>query len=79
MRIKGYSPSEAKDQSLQQQVRREMDKIQGEAIPGPPASTRRTSRYPATPPPRSAASSTTSYAAVKGLQVEVKGASHACQ
>ena len=50
MRIKGYSPSEATDQLLQQQVRREMDKIQGEAIPGPPASTRRTSQYPATPP-----------------------------
>ena len=27
-----------------------MDKIKGEAIPGPPASTRRTSRYPASPP-----------------------------
>jgi hypothetical protein len=37
MRIKGYSPSEAADQSLQMQVRREADKIKGEAIPGPPA------------------------------------------
>ena len=33
MRIKGYSPSEAADRSLQQQVRREADKIKGEAIP----------------------------------------------
>ncbi len=56
MRIKGYSASEAANQSLQQQVRREMDKIKGGAIPGPPALTRRTSRYPASPtrapPPR---------------------------
>ena len=37
MRIKGYSPSEAADRSLQQQVRREADRIKGEAIPGPPA------------------------------------------
>jgi hypothetical protein len=37
MRIKGYSLSEAADQSLQMQVRREADKIKGEAIPGPPA------------------------------------------
>jgi hypothetical protein len=34
MRIKGYSPSEAADRSLQQQVHREADKIKGEAIPG---------------------------------------------
>ncbi len=31
MRIKGYSPSEAADRSLQMQVRREADKIKGEA------------------------------------------------
>jgi hypothetical protein len=37
MRIKEYSPSEAADQSLQQQVRREADKIKGEAVPGPSA------------------------------------------
>jgi hypothetical protein len=37
MRIKGYSPSEAADRSLQQEVRREADKIKGEAIPGPSA------------------------------------------
>ena len=37
MRIKGYSPSEAANRSLQMQVRREADKIKGEAIPGPPA------------------------------------------
>jgi hypothetical protein len=37
MRIKGYSISEAADRSLQQQVRREADKIQGEAVPGPSA------------------------------------------
>ena len=41
MRIKGYSPSEAADRSLQlqlqMQVRRKADKIKGEAIPGPPA------------------------------------------
>ena len=37
MRIKGYSPSEATNRSLQQQVRREASKIKGEAIPGPPA------------------------------------------
>jgi hypothetical protein len=37
MRIKGYSQSEAADRSLQMQVRREADKIKGEAIPGPPA------------------------------------------
>ena len=37
MRIKGYSPSEAADRSLQMQVRREVDKITGEDIPGPPA------------------------------------------
>jgi hypothetical protein len=37
MRIKGYSPSEAADRSLQQEVRREVDKIKGEAIPGPSA------------------------------------------
>ena len=33
MRINGYSPSEAADQSLQMQVRREADKIKGEPIP----------------------------------------------
>jgi hypothetical protein len=33
MRINGYSPSEAADRSLQMQVRREADKIKGEAIP----------------------------------------------
>jgi hypothetical protein len=37
MRIKGYSLSEAADRSLQMQVRREVDKITGEDIPGPPA------------------------------------------
>ena len=37
MRIKGYSPSEAADRSLQMQVRCDADKIKGEAIPGPPA------------------------------------------
>jgi hypothetical protein len=37
MRIKGFSPCEAADQSLQQQVRREADKIKGEAVPGPSA------------------------------------------
>jgi hypothetical protein len=37
MKIKGYSPSEAADRSLQMQVRREVDKITGEDIPGPPA------------------------------------------
>jgi hypothetical protein len=42
MRIKRYSPSEAANQLLQQQVRRGMDKIKGGAIPGPPALTRRT-------------------------------------
>ena len=47
MRIKGYSPSEAADRSLQQQERCEADKIKGEAIPGPPLLTR---RYPASPP-----------------------------
>ena len=31
MRIKGYSPSEAADRSLQMQVPREADKIKGEA------------------------------------------------
>ncbi len=36
MKIKGYSPSEAADRSLQMQ-RREVDKITGEDIPGPPA------------------------------------------
>ena len=34
MRIKGYSPNEAADRSLQQQVRREADKIKGEAREG---------------------------------------------
>ena len=37
MRIKGYSPNEAADRSLQQQVRREADKIKGEVVPGPSA------------------------------------------
>ena len=37
MRIKEYSPSKAADQSLQMQVRREADKIKGEAVPGPSA------------------------------------------
>ncbi len=37
MKIKGYSLSEAADRSLQMQVRREVDKITGEDIPGPPA------------------------------------------
>ena len=37
MRIKGYSISEAADRSLQQQVRREVNKIKGEAVPGPSA------------------------------------------
>ncbi len=37
MRIKGYSPSEAADRLLQQQVHRETDKIKGEAIPVPSA------------------------------------------
>ncbi len=38
MRIKGYSPSKAADRALQMQVHREVEKIKGEAIPGPPAS-----------------------------------------
>jgi hypothetical protein len=37
MRIKRYSISEAADRSLQQQVRREVNKIKGEAVPGPSA------------------------------------------
>jgi hypothetical protein len=37
MRIRGYSQSEAADRALQMQVRREAEKIKGEAIPGPPA------------------------------------------
>ena len=37
MRIKGYSNVEAANQSLQQQVRREAEKLKGEAIPCPPA------------------------------------------
>jgi hypothetical protein len=37
MRIRGYSLREAADQALQIQVRREVEKIKGEAIPGPPA------------------------------------------
>ncbi len=37
MRIKGYSPSEAADRLLQQQVRREAEKIKGEAVPDPSA------------------------------------------
>ncbi len=36
MRIRGYSQSEAADRALQMQVRREAEKIKGEAIPGPP-------------------------------------------
>jgi len=36
MRIKGYSNVEAANQSLQQQVRREAEKLKGEAIPCPP-------------------------------------------
>ena len=72
MRIKGYSPSEAADRSLQQQERCEADKIKGEAIPGPPLLTR---RYPASPPAlRRLVEYATSYAAANGLQVEVKGA-----
>ena len=37
MRIRGYSNVEAANQSLQQQVRREAEKLKGEAIPCPPA------------------------------------------
>jgi hypothetical protein len=37
MRIRGYSQSEAANRALQMQVRREVEKIKGEAIPGPPA------------------------------------------
>ena len=37
MRINGYSPSEAADRLLQQQVRREAEKIKGEAVPDPSA------------------------------------------
>jgi hypothetical protein len=37
MRIKRYSISEAANRSLQQQVRREVNKIKGEAVPGPSA------------------------------------------
>jgi len=37
MRIKGFSPSEAADRSLQMQVRHEAEIIKGVAIPGPPA------------------------------------------
>ncbi len=37
MTIKGYSPSEASNRVLQMQVRREAEKIKGEAGPGPPA------------------------------------------
>jgi hypothetical protein len=37
MRIRGYSQSEAANQALQMQVRRKVEKIKGEAIPGPPA------------------------------------------
>ncbi len=37
MRIRGYSQSKATDRALQMQVRREAEKIKGEAIPGPPA------------------------------------------
>ena len=36
MRIKGYSNVKAANQSLQQQVRREAEKLKGEAIPCPP-------------------------------------------
>ncbi len=34
MKIRGYSQSEAADRALQMQVRREAEKIKGEAIPG---------------------------------------------
>jgi hypothetical protein len=37
MRIKGYSQSEAVDRVLQMQVHPKVEKIKGEAIPGPPA------------------------------------------
>jgi hypothetical protein len=37
MRIKGYSPSKASNRSLQMQVHRKVEKIKGEAGPGPPA------------------------------------------
>ena len=37
MRIKGYSNVEAANQLLQQQVRCEVEKLKGEAIPCPPA------------------------------------------
>ena len=37
MRIKGYSNVEPANQLLQQQVRREAEKLKGEAIPCPPA------------------------------------------
>jgi hypothetical protein len=37
MRIKGYSQSKAPNQALQMQVRCEVEKMKGEAIPGPPA------------------------------------------
>jgi hypothetical protein len=37
MRIKGYSPSKATNQVLQMQVHCKAEKIEGEAIPGPPA------------------------------------------
>ncbi len=37
MRIRGYSQSKAANQALQMQVHCEVEKIKGEAIPGPPA------------------------------------------
>jgi hypothetical protein len=37
MRIRGYSQSKAANQGLQMQVRCKVEKIKGEAIPGPPA------------------------------------------
>jgi hypothetical protein len=37
MKIRGYSPSKAADRALQMQVRREAEKVEGEAITGPSA------------------------------------------
>jgi hypothetical protein len=37
MRIKGYSPSKASNRALQMQVHCEVEKIEGEAGPDPPA------------------------------------------
>ena len=36
MRIKGYFPSEAADRAQQMQVHHEVEKVKGEAGPGPP-------------------------------------------